>query len=638
MMPNAVLSQAATAGGYLLVLAIALPALGILLAVALGGRHVERVAGVFLPAGLVVAAAILAETWRSGEPLLYVVGGWMPPLGIALRADGLSVVMMAISALVICAVGLFARADFRTPTGSAEARAPFVFWILLLAIYGALNIVFVAGDLFTLYVALELVSFAAVPLVCLDGRPETLQAALRYLLFALVGSVLYLVGAVLLYGAYGTLDLVLLSQQVRAERATFVAAALMTVGLLAKTALFPLHLWLPPAHAGAPAAGSAVLSALVVKASFFIIVRLWFGVMPGVPGFAAAQLLAGLGAGAIVFGSVLALRQERLKLLIAYSTLAQIGYLFLMFPLAFDPGTARLESGGALTGGMLQAMSHATAKAAMFMSAGLIYAALGHDRITGLAGIGRALPVTVVVFALSGVALIGVPPSGAYLAKELLLQAAAGTGQWWWGVVHPDGRGSHEQLRAARALSCPDVPGCAGHVTRAGTAHAGSGGACARRVFAVAGAFSLGTLSAGPARHPSDAFRPRRSPQDALADPGRRRAGDPAGALGGSASLHALRKLRCGDCRASPTRDPCVGRADRAARWGATAMDGGGLVVAGAGRPLCGSNAGRSIAGPVQPHMVRPSQAPATDDSGSLAAETKCQSGNADGEVDADLP
>jgi len=461
MTSAAALSQTATAGGYLLVLSIALPALGILLALALGGRHVERVAGVFLPAGLAIAAAIVAETWRGGTPLFYAVGGWMPPLGIALRADGLSVVMMTISALVICAVGVFARADFFTPSRSVEARAPFVFWILLLAIYGALNIVFVAGDLFTLYVALELVSFAAVPLVCLDGRPETLQAALRYLLFALVGSVLYLVGAVLLYGAYGTLDLVLLSQQVHAERVTFVAAALMTVGLLAKTALFPLHLWLPPAHAGAPAAGSAVLSALVVKASFFIIVRLWFGVMPGIPGFAAAQLLAALGAGAIVFGSILALRQERLKLLIAYSTLAQIGYLFLMFALAFNAGTARLDSGGALTGGMLQAMSHATAKAAMFMSAGLIYAALGHDRVTGLAGIGRALPLTIVAFALSGVALMGVPPSGAYLAKELLLQAAAGTGQWWWGVVIQMGgvlTSSYVLLVLCHALMSPDAP------------------------------------------------------------------------------------------------------------------------------------------------------------------------------------
>ena len=186
-----------------------------------------------------------------------------------------------------------------------------------------------------------MLTFAAVPLVCLDGRAETLQAALRYLLFALLGSVLYLVGTALLYGSYGTLDIVLLSHKIQTEPATVVAAALMTVGLLAKTALFPLHLWLPPAHAGAPAAASAVLSGLVVKGSFFIVVRLWFDVLAGVASFAAAQLLAALGVGAIVFGSVVALRQERLKLLIAYSTLAQIG---LMFPLAFGGASTRLEN------------------------------------------------------------------------------------------------------------------------------------------------------------------------------------------------------------------------------------------------------------------------------------------------------
>ena len=118
----------------------------------------------------------------------------------------------------------------------------------------------------------------------------------------------------------------------------------MTAGLLAKTALFPLHLWLPPAHAGAPAPASAVLSALVVKGSFLIIVRLWFDVMPGLPGQAAMQILATLGAAAIVFGSVLALRQARLKLLVAYSTVAQIGYLFLMFPLADECRDAGLRA------------------------------------------------------------------------------------------------------------------------------------------------------------------------------------------------------------------------------------------------------------------------------------------------------
>src|SRR5262249_57193757 len=134
----------------------------------------------------------------------------------------------------------------------AEARAPFAFWLLLLAVWAGLDTVFLAGDLFTLYVALELLTFAAVPLVCLDGRANTLEAALRYALFALIGSVLYLAGTVLLYGAYAVLDLVLLSRQVRADPTTPLAPPPLTVGLLAKTALFPLHLWLPPGSRGGP--------------------------------------------------------------------------------------------------------------------------------------------------------------------------------------------------------------------------------------------------------------------------------------------------------------------------------------------------------------------------------------------------
>jgi formate hydrogenlyase subunit 3/multisubunit Na+/H+ antiporter MnhD subunit len=452
--------EATTAGGYLLVLLIVIPVAGALLAVAVGGRNLERIALATLPLGLAVAIAIALTMVPATGPLVYLLGAWAPPLGVALRADGLSTVIAVITAIVICAIGVYARADFRTPVGSAEARAPFAFWILLLAVWAGLNTAFVAGDLFTLYVALELLTFAAVPLVSLDGRAETLQAALRYLLFALVGSVLYLVGTALLYGAYGTLDIVLLSRRVHAEPATLVAAVLMTVGLLAKTALFPLHLWLPPAHAGAPPAGSAVLSALVVKGSFFIVVRLWFDVMPAVPSFAAMQVLAALGAAAILFGSVVALRQERLKLLIAYSTLAQIGYLFLMFPLAFAPASAHVESGGALSGGMLQAISHATAKAAMFMSAGMIYAALGHDQIAGLGGIARTLPASVGAFALGGLALIGVPPGGAYLAKELLLNAAAETEQWWWAVVIQAGgifTGAYLVLVLTHALAPADA-------------------------------------------------------------------------------------------------------------------------------------------------------------------------------------
>ena len=239
-------------------------------------------------AGLAVAIAIATTMLRSGGTLIYVLGGWAPPLGIALRADGLSMVMMVAVAVVIAGIGVYARGDFGTPAGVPEARAPMVYWLLLLAVWGSLNLVFVSGDLFTLYVALELLTFAGVPLVCLDGKGETLRAALRYLVYALAGSMLYLLGAVLLYGECGTLDIALLAQRLRPSPVAWVAVALMTTGLLAKTALFPLHLWLPPAHAGAPPAASAVLSALVVKGSFFIVIRLWFDAAP-----VAARTLGG---------------------------------------------------------------------------------------------------------------------------------------------------------------------------------------------------------------------------------------------------------------------------------------------------------------------------------------------------------
>jgi formate hydrogenlyase subunit 3/multisubunit Na+/H+ antiporter MnhD subunit len=454
-MPNS-----ATAGGFLLVLAIVLPVAGALLSLALGGRHAERITLSLMPAGFAVALAIGATVWRTHHVLQYFIGNWAPPLGVAFRAEGLSAAMMIAAAVLVCGIGLFARSQFPSPR-YAETRAPLAFWTLLLAVWGALNAVFVGGDLFNLYVALELLTFAAVPLVALDGRAETLAAALRYLLFALLGSILYLLGAVLLYGAYGTLDIVLLSDRIRAGPVASAAVSLMTAGLLAKAALFPFHLWLPPAHAGAPAPASALLSGLVVKAPFFLVLRLWFDVMTRLPEPAAAQLLGALGAAAIIFGSVVALRQARLKLLIAYSTVAQIGYLFLMFPLAINPEAGHPWSNAAWTGGVLQAISHAFAKAAMFMAAGLIAEALGHDRIANLAGIGRALPITVFAFALGGLSLMGLPPSGGFVAKAMLLTAAVAEGQWWWAVVVLAGgllAGGYVFLVLARALADASEP------------------------------------------------------------------------------------------------------------------------------------------------------------------------------------
>lgn len=423
--------QAAAPGSVLLVLALMLPVIGLLAIFVLGPQRPERIALPTLAAGLAMALAVATQVGRGGQAVTYLLGGWRPPLGIALRADGLSATLIAMTALILCAVGIYARGSFSAKLGGSETRRPMVFWTLLLGISAALNTVYLAQDLFSLFVALELLTFSAVPLVSLEGSRETLRAALRYLLYALAGSVLYLLGAAILYGAYATLDIASLHQVVRADRATSIALGLMIAGLMAKAALFPLHLWLPPAHAGAPAPASAVLSALVVKAPFFLILRLWFDVSPQPPPAAAGALLAGLGAASILVCSVLALRQARLKMMVAYSTVAQVGYLFLVFPLIMGGDAAEAWTSIGWTGGVLQLVSHGFAKAAMFLAAGLIAEAVGHDRIDDLSGAAGATPISVAAFALAGLSLMGLPPAGGFVAKLMLLTAAVDTANWW---------------------------------------------------------------------------------------------------------------------------------------------------------------------------------------------------------------
>ena len=273
--------------------------------------------------------------------------------------------------------------------------------------------------------------FSAVALVALAGNRAALGAALRYLFVSLSGSLSYLMGVALLYGSYGTVDLALLAERVTAEPHSQVALALMTGGLMMKSALFPVHFWLPPAHSSAPAPVSAALSALVVKAGFYVLLRLWFEVFDGHVSFGAAQLMGVLGAAAILWGSFQALIQERLKLLVAYSTVAQLGYLFLLFPLALGSG----QRGMLWTGGLMFLLSHAAAKAAMFLAAGSIQRAAGHDRIKDLDGFTHVLPVSAFTIGLAGISLVGLPPSGGFVGKWLLLGSSLEQGQWWWVVV-----------------------------------------------------------------------------------------------------------------------------------------------------------------------------------------------------------
>ena len=433
---------------------ILIPLICGLAAFAIGGRT-SRLLGL-IGAGLTTIAAFLlvAEVWVNGV-WEYSLGGWEAPLGISLRADGLSTFMIAMTAVVGLGISLYAVRYFAlTPGPSPDPSAPLrtgagrgeksqatwlpseSYWPLWMLLWASLNALFLSSDIFNLYVGLELLTLASVALIILERDRASIIAGLRYLLAAFLGSMAYLLGVALLYAEAGVLDLQLLADAELTGTAVQVAGGLMAVGLLLKAALFPMHFWLPAAHSSAPAPVSAALSALVVKAAFYLLIRLWFEVFEPASSIAVEQVIGVLGATAIILGSFQAIRQARLKMMIAYSTVAQVGYLFVMIPLAGSFGDPqdvwRFE---AWTGGLYHALSHGFAKASMFLAAGVILSSLGHDRVWNLAGSAARFPVIYLSFGIAGMSLMGLPPSAGFVGKWLMLTSAVESAQWWWAVI-----------------------------------------------------------------------------------------------------------------------------------------------------------------------------------------------------------
>ncbi|MCD1629917.1 MULTISPECIES: complex I subunit 5 family protein [Marinobacter] len=385
--------------------------------------------------GILVQVLVSLGLWAavaSDGGFLYLLGGWQAPLGIELRVDGLAVTFVLLTALVAAACGW--HASIYLDPGKPWHR---YFWPLFWFLWAGLNAVWLGGDLFNLYVGLELISLAAVGLVALGGQADALRAAIRYLMAALLGSLAYLLGVALIYGQFGTLSLAGVTELMNSgdvQSGLTFPLILMLLGLALKTALFPMHGWLPPAHGIAKSPVSALLSALVVKASFYIAARLWLDLGGDLGGYALAQLIGVLGSLAVIWGSWLAFRQAKLKQVVAYSSVAQIGYLFLLFPLTW--GVTDAISQQAQQGITLQVVSHALAKAAMFLAAGNLIMSVGSNRVDALAGVSRFLPFSLFSFGLAGVSLMGLPPTGGFAAKWLLLQASLASGQWWWlGVL-----------------------------------------------------------------------------------------------------------------------------------------------------------------------------------------------------------
>ncbi len=377
-------------------------------------------------AAVLLAVGLAREVLRSGV-VGVDLGGWPMPLGIRLQADGLSAGMVLLAASVVLPVSWHAVRDVRG-YAAGEASGFFPLWLFLQA---GLYALFLSADLFNLYVGLELLTLAAVALAALSPSPAAAPSALRYLFAGMLGSLAFLFGTALVYGVTGTLSLAGLSRPPGSQPPLAVAGALLTAGLAMKAALVPLHYWLPAAHANAAAPVSALLSALVVKAAFYVLLRLWNAGWGILFSPAAALIPALLATAAILWGSLQALAAERLKTLVAYSTVAQVGYLFLVFPLAASPAVGRLAFEGAL----LFLFSHALAKAAVFLCAGNVLHAFGHDRIADLDGCVQGLPLSLFAYAVAGVSLIGLPPSGGFAAKWMLLQAAIQGGAWWIAAV-----------------------------------------------------------------------------------------------------------------------------------------------------------------------------------------------------------
>jgi len=379
--------------------------------------------------GLALAVALLGfELVQHGE-MDYALGGWGQPLGIHWRLTGSAWLMLAASALVGAAGTLFGLAQVRTAYGHAWSFIPP--WLFT---WGGLNALFIGNDLFNLYVALEVISLASVAMVATSQRSGAVRAAMRYLLSALIGSTIYLLGVALLYGQYGLLDLSALEAAMTADAeapGARLAAATLTVGLLLKAAIFPLHFWLPGAHSRAEAPVSAMLSALVVAAALVLLIRLWFGPLGVLLTPASAQLLGLLGGLALFWGGLQALQQKGVKLLIAYSTISQFGFVMLAFPL----GAAADHRTAAQGAAVLLLANHALAKAALFLAAGALVRLSRSERVDALQGAGGKATWAWLAIAMAAGALIGIPPSLGFHAKWQLLESAIVQESWLWLAV-----------------------------------------------------------------------------------------------------------------------------------------------------------------------------------------------------------
>jgi multicomponent Na+:H+ antiporter subunit D len=397
------------------------------LLIPLASLRARRLAyGLALGAASLASAASLFNVFRVLEAgtVRYRFGGWPPPVGIEYVLDPLSAFLTAVINAVTVVVLIHAR---RTVAAELPERKRVPYYALVMLMMSGFNGILMTGDFFNLYVFLEICSLALYGLVAVGDRKSPV-AAFRYLVIGMIGGCFYLLGVGFLYMSSGSLnmaDMRAILPVLGARPEVIVALTFMVLGFGVKMALFPLHGWLPDAYTYAPTATSSLIAPIGTKVGAYGLLRVLyfvFGLEFITRTIPLTQVVSWLAAAGILYGSIMAMAQDELKRMLAFSSVAQVGYIGLGIGLANPLG---------LVGAVLHVLNHGLMKACLFLVAGNFRLKLGHSRIPRLdAGVRRKMPWTSAAFALAALSMIGLPPTVGFFSKWYLALGTIAKGNW----------------------------------------------------------------------------------------------------------------------------------------------------------------------------------------------------------------
>jgi multicomponent Na+:H+ antiporter subunit D len=395
-----------------------------------------------LPAGRAVWLAAMAASWLAlliailllnqvlaHGPISYLMGGWPVPWGIEYRVDALNAYLLLIVAAIGAIVMTFGRVIVEQRIRLPESKQSWFYTTYLLCLTGLLGIT-VTGDAFNVFVFLEISALSSYVLISTGRDRRALGASYQYLIMGTIGATFILIGIGLLYVMTGTLNMGDLAARIPAvadTRTVRAAFAFLTIGTAIKLALFPLHLWLPNAYAYAPSVVTAFLAATATKVAIYVLLRFFFTIFGAKFSFETMQLdrvLLPLALVGIFSASVVAIFQSNVKRMLAYSSVAQIGYMILGISLVSVTG---------LTAAISHLFNHALMKGTLFMALGCVSFRVGAARLERMAGVGRTMPWTMGAFVVGGLSLIGVPLTAGFVSKWYLIVGALEKG--WWPVA-----------------------------------------------------------------------------------------------------------------------------------------------------------------------------------------------------------